>query len=320
MGSPSSSADSPVVVKAPSRRPAYPSSSSPASQSLGPSMSPNRAVSPPTGKVTTLFPVPAPTAAVSIPSPTTQATCSSEPQPPSKSELLVSLERAQKALDTPRYLLSGRIVYELPGSWSSADLVPLHQVDLLSVLADAQLRWALALLRDFSVQALLRRQFAMSLRDLIVKSSDVKDINQAKADAAITKGHFANKVFFPHGSAMCRQLFQLCQMSLTYADRIDGMDEHVLRVYIPLLVHCTVKPSSEATTVAPAVPATGAERAQLLNITARALVKEVLEHPAAAENNIFKRSGYSSCFSDRAVLREFLESVAKHLINMKMKG
>jgi len=228
-------------------------------------------------------------------------------QPPVESALLQSLKAAVVAINTPRRLMNGRVV----GGTGEG----LYLNELPAVIADAQLSWALTLLKDISVQMLLRKQFAMRLRDLITSSTDTSAITQLRADEMQHKGHFANKVLFPHADVQCRQLFQLCQMSFTYANHVDRIDEHVLRVYIPRLIYFVVRPSGEGLKAVP-----DNERAQQLTATARAVVKSVLEHPVHEKDNIFIRQSYSTCFSDKAVLRDFLEATAKHLINMKLKG
>lgn len=239
--------------------------------------------------------------------------------PPQPSQLLCSLRGAMDHFENKTVLVNGRPTRASNvAGMASGDVLVLS--DLPPVMADTQLRWALTLLRDFSVQMLLRKQFAMRIREIVLSSGDTSGITQSMADAAHTLGHFANKCILPHADKLCRQLFQLCQMSLTYTDAVDRLDEHVLRVYIPLLIYYVLKPSEEA-----AVPAAAAasEKVNLLAVTARAVVKAVFEHPLSAQDDISRRQEYSTdttCFSDKAVLKEFLESIAKHMINMKLKG
>ena len=166
--------------------------------------------------------------------------------------------------------------------------------DLPPVLTDAHLRWATVMLRDASLQALFRKYFALRLRDLIVDTLSAHD----------------SPVLLPCADAFSRQLFQLCQVSLTQADRIDPLDEHVLRNCIPLMIHATYSSHWQDPSAA-AAAATGSSHP---NALPREIVDRSLAHPAAVRPS----STASSCFQDPRTQRDFLESICRHLLNLKV--
>jgi hypothetical protein len=244
--------------------------------------------------------------------------------------MLRALRTALARIRSPPVLLNGKILSAQQAATTvlgrSAHSVGLPLPDLPPVPADSQLSWALVLLRDFSVQALLRKQFAVRLRDLVVTSSDISGLalDSPEASGAVSPGHFAPKFALPASDSLCRLLFQLCQMSLTYANRIDSVDERVLRLYIPRLVYCVLTRNPDAATVevkregdagavdkpaiAPGKSLAAAAKDVLAEVFAQQPLDALLPTPARQQ----------SCFADDEVLREFLESIAKHLINLKM--
>mgnify|MGYP005991659749 CR=1 FL=1 len=260
---------------------------------------------------------------------------------PVPSPVLRSLRTAVQHLRAPPVLINNRLyssekaatMMQYDASLQSqplSDLPPVLQVD-------SQLRWTLVLLRDFSVQALLRKQFAMRLRDLINTSCDTTSIT---VDSRIVTnnaqpGQFLIKSMLPAADSVCRCLFQLCQLSLTYANRLDSLDEYVLRVYIPLVIYhviqqaennyTTTNNTTNNTTTASATTSTTTTTTTSAVIVGKSLVqqaKEVLQsvfeqQPTA--HALLAGIPKSSCFSNTDILKEFLESIAKHLINMKIQ-
>jgi len=193
--------------------------------------------------------------------------------------MLESLKSAKQWINSPPVLeivLSGSQPFVLP--------------DLPPVLTDAHLRWAIAMLRDASLQAMFRKYFALRLRDLV----------------ADTLSAFDSAVRLPCADTFSRQLFQLCQVSLTQADRIDPVDDHVLRNCIPLMIHSTYSTNWQESNAAPT------------DIQFKTLPREIvgrsLAHPAAVRPDAV----YSSCFQDPKTLRDFLESICRHLLLLKL--
>jgi hypothetical protein len=251
--------------------------------------------------------------------------------------MLRSLRAALARIRSPPVLLNGRILSAEKAATASRSQesngsVGLPLPDLPPVPADAQLSWALVLLRDFSVQALLRKQFAMRLRDLIVSSSDVSvlTMDSKESSSVVSEGHFAPKFALPAADSLSRLLFQLCQMSLTYANRIDPVDEGVLRVYIPRLIYCVLTRKPDATaevkkegdkasngTTNGTSSAAPAAAGKILAATAKAVLAEVFAQQPL-EDSLAPAPGRQSCFGDAEVLRDFLESIAKHMINLKL--
>jgi hypothetical protein len=230
-----------------------------------------------------------------------------------------------RAVECRPWMVAGRIVIN---GVLDANSKPMKLSDLPAVPADSQLRWALCILRDQPVQALLRKQFATRLKDLINSSADTSALTSLEnAHAA----QFAAKVQLPALDGPCRMLFQMCQLSVTYEHRIDPFDEFVLRVHIPLLVYHVLQhiatengatPSSTGGSSQGAMSKNNSQTS--LNATAHsknlaAAAKEVLrsvfEHQPLP--TLAARTEVTTCFSDPKALRDFLEGIAMHLINMK---
>jgi len=193
--------------------------------------------------------------------------------------MLESLKSAKLWINSPPVLeisLTGPQPFVLP--------------DLPPVLTDAHLRWATVMLRDASLQAMFRKYFALRLRDLIVDTLSAHD----------------SPVVLPYADAFSRQLFQLCQVSLTQADRIDPLDEHVLRNCIPLMIHATYSTQWQD----PSAAAAGSHS----NALPREIVDRALTHPAAVRPS----ATASSCFQDPRTQRDFLESICRHLLHLKV--
>jgi hypothetical protein len=193
--------------------------------------------------------------------------------------MLESLKSAKLWINSPPVLeiaLTGPQPFVLP--------------DLPPVLTDAHLRWAIVMLRDASLQAMFRKYFALRLRDLIVDTLSAHD----------------SPVVLPYADAFSRQLFQLCQVSLTQADRIDPLDEHVLRNCIPLMIHATYSTQWQD----PSAAAAGSHS----NALSREIVDRALTHPAAVRPS----ATASSCFQDPRTQRDFLESICRHLLHLKV--
>lgn len=211
--------------------------------------------------------------------------------------------------------------------------------DLPTVPADGQLRWALTILRDSPVQALLRKHFAARLVELLNASADLNTTTVDGLAESVNEGKFASKVALPAMDHMSRMLFQLGQVSMTNEHRIDPLDEYVLRVYIPLVVYHVMQfvaaegggngsaPGSQGATSATggagartgpagATAAGGAAaHAKYLATSAKQVLQSVFEqHPTAA---ITTRAEVNTCFSDPRTLRDFLDGITRHLINMK---
>lgn len=233
----------------------------------------------------------------------------SGPIKPVPSLLLRWLTSAKERLQKPLRLAAGKVV-EFAEGINSPDGIVLQ--DLPPVIADYHVSWALTMLRDTALQQLFRKQLAMRLRELIVASSDTS-AGTATTSVKTEDGCFAHRVSFPHADVLCRNLFQLCQMSLTYENRIEALDDHVLRVYLPLLVYYTVRPDDN-------IPVPAASDSKASNATAKAVVKKVLEHSEPLAVLASRPERLKSCYSERGVLREFLESIGTHLVNMKLKG
>jgi hypothetical protein len=144
-------------------------------------------------------------------------------------------------------------------------------------------------------------------------------------------------------------LFQLCQMSMTFSDSIDLLDEHVLRFHVPLLVYHVLQAQAQAQAQAHSSSAVAggdgavdgdaesstattsdvrvkdeysenvsAHPVASLSKKAAELVEAVFSDPILTLVAMDKRS-YTTCFSHRQNLQAFLDSLAKHFLIMKLK-
>jgi hypothetical protein len=300
------------------------------------------------------------------------------PQRPTPSPILASLRAAVDSLRSPQYEVCGRKVDRAQAvaaaaaaaaaasaaagtssktAQSAAVVEPVGLPDLPACLADSQLLWSLVILRDVSVQALFRKQLAMRLRDLVVASASVGggarswSVTAPTAPTAPTAaGCFAGQCRHFHADMDTRRLFQLCQMSMTFSDSIDRLDEHVLRFHVPLLVYHVLQAQAQAqasSAVAAGGDGDGAVDGDSESSTATATASDVRvkdeskdsgsAHPVASLSKkaaglveaVFsdpiltlvamdKRS-YTTCFSHRENLLTFLDSLAKHFLIMKLK-
>jgi hypothetical protein len=159
-------------------------------------------------------------------------------------------------LEEPPAMVAGQIVAHKDAAQykDALNCASVSVRDIPAVPVGGQLRWTLAVLRDPTVQGLLRKQFALRIKDLVNQSRDTRylKIDSHEVVLPTEPGQFAAKVQLPATDPLCRNLFQLCQMALTYEHRIDVLDEVVLRVYVPLVIKYVLQTLSEQSNTATA--------------------------------------------------------------------
>lgn len=206
--------------------------------------------------------------------------------------------------------------------------------DLPPIIAVQQLQWALLLLRDVSVQALLRKQLAISMLEIVSKhlNSNVSAIagNTNVAFAAgsrITSSADGSSIRMPFEDLTVRRVFQLCQISYSsYDEAVPALDQATLRVVLPLLLMQISRDhmNSDHGAAQQDQSLDDAAKTAAIASRAKALVGSTLKDAAAAlgeQSSAEDGSGVDkpSCFTHGQLLQELLESVTKHILTMLQK-